>query len=80
MPHLDPEDVSAVPIARLDPLVEGEIADRVDHAAALRDEADDLEDEAARLAEDAVFALMEQHRPPGMMGVDPRALLEARNG
>jgi hypothetical protein len=50
IPHLDPADVSAVPVVRFDAAIEGAIADCAESSAAARAEADALERE---LSEDA---------------------------
>ncbi|HWW61853.1 MAG TPA: hypothetical protein VN181_10835 [Thermoanaerobaculia bacterium] len=44
IPHLEPADVAAVPVVRLDPSIESKIADRTEEAVRLRSEADDIED------------------------------------
>ena len=43
IPHLDPEDVAAFPVVRLDPDAKAAIAERAESAAADRAEADELE-------------------------------------
>jgi hypothetical protein len=54
IPHLEPADVATVPVVRLAPDVEDEIADRMEKAVALRAEADDLENALAAHAEQVV--------------------------
>lgn len=54
IPHLEPEDLRQVPVPRFAPEVENQIADRVEEAARLSSEADELEDELTRRAEDLI--------------------------
>ncbi len=54
IPHLEPYDVSLVPVPRLSAEVEDGIAMAVEQAAAWRSEADDLEDSVAADAEEAI--------------------------
>lgn len=51
IPHLDPADVAAIPVVRLSPSHEDEIADRMEEAVKLRADADELENELAADAE-----------------------------
>lgn len=51
IPHLDPVDVETIPIPRLAPDVEKEIADLAEKAVELRAEADRIENEMAREAD-----------------------------
>ena len=50
IPHIEVNDLQRFQIPRLHPSAENDIADRVEQAARLRDQADDLE---TRLAESA---------------------------
>jgi hypothetical protein len=58
IPHLDPGDVSTIPIARLGRAVEERIADHAEHAATLRAEADSLENELAKKADALVESFL----------------------
>jgi hypothetical protein len=54
IPHLDPGDVAAIPIVRLDKSLETGIADRMEKAVQLRGEADALENAIAERAEQLI--------------------------
>jgi hypothetical protein len=54
IPHLDPGDVAAIPIVRLGDSLENEVADRMEKAAQLRSEADELENAIAERADNLV--------------------------
>lgn len=51
IPHLDPTDVAAIPVVRLSPVLEDEIAERMEASVNLRAAADELENELATDAE-----------------------------
>jgi hypothetical protein len=51
IPHLDPNDVAAIPVVRLGNSLENEVADRMEKAAKLRAQADDLENAIAERAD-----------------------------
>jgi hypothetical protein len=61
IPEIEVYDVQRFTIPRLDPVVEDEIADRVEAAARLRDEADEIENEVGEKA-DALVADFLSHR------------------
>lgn len=52
IPHLDPEDVAAIPVVRLPESVENKIADLMERAVALRASADVLENHVTKRASD----------------------------
>jgi len=54
IPHLEPSDLSGIAVARFDEATETSIADRMERAARLRSEADDLEDSLTQRAEDII--------------------------
>jgi len=54
IPHLEPSDVSTIPVARFEAEIENKIADRMEQAAQLQAEADELEDQITAEAEDIV--------------------------
>lgn len=58
IPHLDPADVAVMPVVRLSPALEGEIADKMEEAVKLRAEADELENELAADAEAIIDRFM----------------------
>lgn len=51
VPELSPEDVATIPVPRIDPGLEDEIADLMEHSAEHRREADESEEECATMAE-----------------------------
>jgi hypothetical protein len=54
IPELAPEDIAEVPIPRLDPAMEDEIADAVETASRLRMEADEAENGIVAKLEEAI--------------------------
>jgi type I restriction enzyme S subunit len=54
IPHLDPADVASIPIVRLGESLENDVADRMEKAAALRAEADELENAIAERADSLI--------------------------
>lgn len=58
IPHLDPGDVATIPIVRFEKGLEDQIADRMERAAALRGEADVLENDIAERADQVVEAFL----------------------
>ncbi len=58
IPHLEPDDLVRVPVPRLAPDIEDEIADRMERAALLRYEADQDENAAVALVEQALCDLI----------------------
>ena len=61
IPHLEPADVAEIPIVRLDPRIEQEIADIAEDSVRLRDEADKIENDADLEAERYTADLLLQH-------------------
>lgn len=61
VPHLNPQDIRKVPIPRIDPAQEQEIADLSDEATLLLAEADRPETTTVRAAEHAISALTGRH-------------------
>lgn len=51
IPHLDPNDVAEIPVVRLGDSLENEVADRMEQAAELRSDADELENAIAERAD-----------------------------
>lgn len=58
IPHLEPADISTIPVPRLRSEDENEIAERIDEAARLRVEADELEDKVTLSATQVVDDFM----------------------
>lgn len=58
VPELAPSDIGSIPIVRLGERVEADIAGMVERAGALRVQADLMEDEMVRAAEDAVETIL----------------------
>ncbi len=61
IPHLDPNDVAAIPIVRLGDTLEKEVADRMERAAELRSDADELENIIAEKADHLIDLFL--HNP-----------------
>jgi hypothetical protein len=61
IPHLDPNDVAGIPIVRLGDSLEKEVADRMEKAAQLRSDADELENAIADQADHVIEAFL--HSP-----------------
>jgi hypothetical protein len=71
IPHLDPHDIAATPIVRLDEGLEIEVADAAEDAVRLREEADRLENALAYEAELIVDQFLNGGRcGPATGGVD----------
>jgi type I restriction enzyme, S subunit len=58
VPEISPWDVRDVPVIRLDPRTEDEIADRIERASALRMQADEEENAAIRFTEDVAGSML----------------------
>jgi hypothetical protein len=58
IPHLDPGDVSSIPIVRLEKNLENEIADRMERSSKLQGEADALENTIADRADNVIDQLL----------------------
>ncbi len=64
IPHLDPGDVASIPIVRLGESLENEVADRMEKAAQLRAEADDLENAIAERADSLIDQFLHSSGSP----------------
>lgn len=70
IPHLDPWDIATTPIARLDKALEERIADHAERAVTLRAEADEVENDLARRAEELVDSYLAGDTQPFMKGLE----------
>jgi hypothetical protein len=64
IPHLDPTDVASIPIVRLGESLENEVADRMEKAAELRAEADELENAIAERADSLIGQFLHSSDSP----------------
>jgi hypothetical protein len=74
IPHLDPFDISAVPVVRFDATVENAIADCAESSAAARAEADALERELSEDAGRLIDGFIASGSLVGMASLHPRVI------